>query len=37
MPDDNGLVRWWVRLPPHGHEKVELAYAVKRRKDVAFV
>jgi uncharacterized protein (TIGR02231 family) len=34
QPDKDGLVRWTVALAPRGRATVELAYSVRRHKDV---
>ncbi len=35
-PDADGFVRWNVKLPPFGTEKIELRYTLKIHKDVAW-
>jgi hypothetical protein len=36
-PDDDGFVRWNVKLAGHGRASVRLRYVVKRHKDVVGV
>ncbi len=34
-PDEDGFVRWQLKLPPHGRALVKMRYVLKRHKDVA--
>lgn len=34
LPDQDGFVRWTVTLPPHGHQKLQLAYTVSKKEGV---
>jgi len=33
-PDDDGILRWQVKLPPFGHQTLELHYVIEKHKDV---
>jgi uncharacterized protein (TIGR02231 family) len=34
QPDENGLVTWQVTLPAGGHQRIALAYTLKKHEDV---
>lgn len=36
-PDADGMLSWDVALEPHGHRRIEIGYAVRKRKDVSGV
>jgi hypothetical protein len=33
-PDADGFIKWQLKLKPHGREKLELFYTIKKKSDV---